>query len=100
MTASGMSQVYSRVCTVLLAVAAVAAGCGGGLGDKEPHQTGFAAGLAVYEVPGESFSIGVPKSWNALSADRIFKGGSLDAFTAQNPDLKPFLDAVRAPSSP
>jgi hypothetical protein len=44
----------------------------------------------VYEVPGESFSIGVPKSWNALSADRIFRGAPLDAFAAQNPDVKPF----------
>jgi hypothetical protein len=93
-----MRQVYSWASALLLVVMLATSGCGGS--ENEPHKTGEAAGLARYEVPGETFSIGVPTSWNALSADRVFKGADIDTFAARNPDAGQMVDALKRPDSP
>lgn len=93
---------YARVLVallVLLVAGSLVGGCGGASSEKEPHKTGTSGDLSVYEVPGEHFSIGVPASWSALSPDRVFKGGSLETFVADNPDMKGLADAMRGPNA-
>jgi hypothetical protein len=92
-----MAQVYLRVCTLLL-LALLAGGCGGD-SSSEPKKTEEASGLAHYEVPGETFSIGVPSSWSAMSAKQVFKGESLDSFTSDNPELRGLIDSLTQPNS-
>lgn len=104
MTASGMAQVYSRpvaLLALLTSVLLLVAACGG---DEEPEaekprEIETAGGFSTYEVASAGFSIAVPSTWNAVTADEAFGNGSMDDFLEENPDFEPYREAFEDPNS-
>ena len=78
------------------------AGCGGdGGGTSDPPRPSDASdGLETYDLESHGFSIGVPESWEAVSAETVAESEALEELARRNPAVKPFVDAVRRPSSP
>jgi hypothetical protein len=92
-----MSSVYLRAASVLLAVLVLAA-CGGDDGE-EPQKVGETAGLTQYEVSSFGFSVGVPTSWETVSADDRPSEEELEEFFADDPQMRPFIDAMSGEDS-
>lgn len=93
---------YSRPLALLTSLILLVAACGGGDGEPEaekPRETKSAGGFSIYEVASAGFSIEVPSSWKALSADEAFGEGSMDEFIEENPDFEPYRAAFEDPSS-
>lgn len=91
------ARVLACLAGVLLAV-----GCGGDGGSEaeQPKKTGTVGDLATYEVSSAGFTIGVPRDWDAVSADEIFSGETLDDFIEENPDFEAYREALSSPDSP
>jgi hypothetical protein len=87
-----MSSVYLRAAGVLLAVL-VLAGCGGGDGE-EPQKVAETADLTQYEVASFDFSVGVPPRWETVSADERPSEEEIEELFGDDPQLRPFLDAM------
>jgi hypothetical protein len=84
-------------------VAAVLAGCGSAPRANEPPQrVGTIAGFTRYSVPSAGFSLAVPKSWRAMTADQAFgpRRKALDRLIDENPELAQFRDLFQRPDSP
>lgn len=75
--------------------------CGGG-GDEagEPYSKRDAGDLTVYELTEPHFSLGVPKSWTAITREELQKTGALDRFGKDNPAIANVLRGVLKPDSP
>ena len=90
----------------LLLAVVVLAGCGGGDDESEPAPaptgttTAEAGDLELYELSSEGFAIGVPASWTATSVEEIRDSGTLEEIQEENPNLAPYLEELRQPSSP
>lgn len=98
MTASAMSSVYLRALGVLLFLV-VLAGCGGSDSADDPQKVGETPELTQYEVPSAGFSVGVPPSWEALSADEHPTQEEIAELLGDNPALQPYLDAMAGENS-
>ena len=82
--------------------ALLVAGCGGGDGGSSdaPQPSGASDRLETYELASHGFAIGVPESWQAVSAEIVAESEAVKELARRNPAVKPFVDAVRRPSSP
>jgi hypothetical protein len=107
--AGGVTSNSVRALAVLVAVwlalaAAVAVGSwqhAKGPENERPQERGTAAGLTTYGVPSAGFTIAVPESWQAFTADEVFADSeALDRLTRENPELAQFRDALADPRSP
>lgn len=82
---------------LVLAVAA----CGGG--DKK-SDGGLSkrddGALTVYELSEPQFSLGVPKSWTAITRDELRETGAVERFSRDNPGVAPMLEGILRPGSP
>lgn len=85
-----------------LTLVALAAACGGGDGGEEeqPRQVGESAGLEVYEVSSQGFSIGVPPEWRVISVDEALPEDVREELSRDNPELAPMLEAVVSGEQP
>jgi hypothetical protein len=92
-----MRRVLLLVSSALLALAA----CGGGgdSGDGAYSQRDKGA-QTVYELSEPRFSLGVPKSWTAITRDELGETGALERFAKDNPAVAPVLEGVLQPGSP
>lgn len=92
-----MRRVLLIVPSALLALAA----CGGGSdsGDRAYSKRDEGA-QTVYELSEPRFSLGVPKSWTAITRDELDETGALERFAKDNPAVAPVLEGVLQPGSP
>jgi hypothetical protein len=93
-----MCSVYLRTVGVLLVVL-LFAGCGGGDSADNPQKVGESDALTQYEVRSEGFSIGVPPSWTALSADERPTQEEIEEELGDNAKLRPYLEAIAGEDS-
>jgi hypothetical protein len=103
--AGGVTSNLPRLLAVVAALAvALVFASGRFSGEPEnqrPQERGTAAGFTTYEVPSAGFTIAVPASWHAFTADEVFGDSeALDRITRENPDLAQFRDALADPRSP
>lgn len=88
-----------RVLLCLTAVVLGLSACGGGDGTDSRYSKRDVGALTVYELePG--FSLGVPKSWTAISRDELRETGAIERFSKDNPAVAPTLDGVLRSGSP
>jgi hypothetical protein len=89
---------------VLLALTAIVLGlpaCGGdGDGGESPYSKRDIGALTVYELSEPSFSLGVPKSWTAITRDELRESGAMERFSKDNPAIAPVLDGILRSGSP
>jgi hypothetical protein len=80
--------------------AALLCGCGGGgeepVGSEPQHES---TGLTTFEVASAGFSVAVPHSWEAVTADASPESDSLEAVLEKAPTLQPSVEALREPGS-
>ena len=88
-----------RRLVALLACAALAA-CGGSNEEDRPRQVGQSAGLEVYGVASQGFSIGVPPDWRVISVDEALPEGEREQLSRENPDFAPLLEAISSGEQP
>jgi hypothetical protein len=92
-----------RVFLTATLAAAVLAGCGSAPRPNEPPQrVGTIAGFTRYSVPSAGFSLAVPKSWRAMTADQAFgpRRKALDQLINENTDIAQFRDIFERPDTP
>jgi hypothetical protein len=79
----------------------VFSGCGGG---GEEAGKAFSkrdeGALTIYELSEPKFSLGVPKSWTAITREQLHDTGALERFAKENPTIAPTLQGVLEPGSP
>jgi hypothetical protein len=90
-------RVLLIVPTALLALAACGGGGDSGDGAYSKRDEGA---QTVYELSEPSFSLGVPKSWTAITRDELNETGALERFAKDNPAVAPVLEGVLQPGSP
>src|ERR687897_2045366 len=83
-----------RRLAALAACLALGGGCAGSDEADEPRQVGESAGLEVYEVASQGFSIGVPPEWRVVSVDEALPEEEREQLARDNPDFAPLLDAM------
>jgi hypothetical protein len=90
-----------RVLVVILTIALALAACGGG---DDSTVAGYSkrddGAQTIYELPEPRFSLGVPKSWTAITRDELEDTGALERFAKDNPAIAPVLEGVLRPGSP
>jgi hypothetical protein len=84
----------------LAACLALAGGCGGSGEADQPRQVGQSAGLEVYEVGSQGFSIGLPPQWRVVSVDEALPERERKQLAQDNPDFAPLLDAMSSGEQP
>jgi hypothetical protein len=90
-----------RVLPALTAIFLSLAGCGGGDdGPDSPYSKRDAGALTVYELSEPSFSLGVPKSWTAVTREELHQTGAIERFSKDNPAVAPVLDGILRSGSP
>jgi hypothetical protein len=89
-----------RRLAALAACLALAGGCGGSDDADEPRQVGESAGLEVYEVASQGFSIGLPPEWRVVSVDEALPEQEREQLARDNPDFAPLLDALSSGDQP
>jgi hypothetical protein len=90
-----------RVLLPLTAVVHILAACGGGDdGSDSPSSKRDAGTLTVYELSDPSFSLGVPKSWTAITREELRETGAVERFSRDNPAVAPLLDGILRSGSP
>ena len=99
MTASGMSQVYLRVCRALLVAVFVLSACGGEE-NEQPQARGSTAGFTTYEVASAGFSVDVPESWRITTADEVLTDSYVEEVEQARPELGRILRELARPASP
>jgi hypothetical protein len=93
-------RVTARLASSLL-VAIVCAIVAGGCGSEDAVSTGETeGGFTTYTVESSGFSLGVPRAWDAVSADDVTDSEELDALVDANPELAPFVEQLRSAKSP
>jgi hypothetical protein len=81
------------------AIAIGLSACGGGDETDSPYSKRDVGTLTVYELePG--FSLGVPRSWTAITRDELRETGAVERFSKDNPAVAPVLDGVLRSGSP
>jgi hypothetical protein len=95
-----------RTLALLLALAPVAAACGGSEGvrsdtavETRAAAPGLPAGFTMRVVKEQGFSIALPKRWRSIDGRQALRGG-LDDFKKANPQLAGALDGLARPNSP
>jgi hypothetical protein len=92
-----MRRVLLAAVPVLLALAA----CGG---EDDRAEGAFSkrdeGAQTVYELHDPHFSLGVPKSWTAITRSELQETGALERFSEDNPAIAPVLEGVLQPGSP
>jgi hypothetical protein len=90
-----------RVLVIVLSAALALAACGGG-GDSADgtYSKRDEGAQTVYELTQPRFSLGVPRSWTAITRDELEETGALDRFAKDNPAVAPVLEGVLQPGSP
>ncbi|MEX0674423.1 MAG: hypothetical protein WD067_06585 [Gaiellaceae bacterium] len=84
-----------------LAACLALAGCGGSDDETDqPRQVGESAGLEVYEVSSQGFSIGVPPEWRVISVDEALPEADREELARDNPELAPLLEAIVSGEQP
>jgi hypothetical protein len=90
-----------RVLVVILPIALALAACGGG---DDSGVAGYSkrddGAQTIYELREPRFSLGVPKSWTAITRDELEDTGALERFAKDNPAIAPVLEGVLRPGSP
>jgi hypothetical protein len=81
---------------VLLALTA----CGGDEAADASYSKHDEGDQTVYELEEPSFSLGVPRSWTAITRDELEETGALERFSRDNPAVAPVLEGVLRPGSP
>ena len=76
---------------LIVAAALTLAACGG-----DGHDDGT---LTVYEVPDTELSLGVPKTWTAVTRRELAETGAIERFARENPAFEPFLQNLARPDS-
>jgi hypothetical protein len=89
-----------RRLAALAACLALAGGCGGSDDADQPRQVGQSAGLEVYEVASQGFSIGVPREWQVISVDEALPEADREELARDNPELAPMLEAIVSGDQP
>jgi hypothetical protein len=90
-----------RALLSLTAVILSLVGCGGGAERSDsPYSKRDAGALTVYELSEPSFSLGVPKSWTAITRDELRETGAIERFSKDNPAVAPVLDGILRTGSP
>jgi hypothetical protein len=91
-----------RVLLLIALPAALAlAGCGGGEDSADDAYSRRDDGTqTVYELDEPRFSLGVPKSWTAITRSELQELGALERFAEENPGIAPLLEGVLQPGSP
>jgi hypothetical protein len=90
-----------RALLFLTAIVLSLAACGGGDdGSDSPSSKRDVDGLTVYELSEPSFSLGVPKSWTAITRDELRETGAIERFSKDNPAVAPVLDGILRSGSP
>ena len=93
----GMCRALLLVIPALLAFTA----CGGGGDEADGAYSKREVGdLTVYELAEPHISLGVPKSWTAITRDELEETGALDRFAKDNPAVATTLRGVLRPDSP
>jgi hypothetical protein len=90
-----------RALLLLTPLALFLAACGGG---DEGGDGGFSkrddGKLTVYQLSEPQFSLGVPKSWTAITRAELRETGAIERFSRDNPGIAPALEGILNPSSP
>jgi hypothetical protein len=88
----------TRLALVVACVAAAAA-CGGS--EDEPRQVATTpAGLTVYEVASQGFSLAVPPEWRVVSVDEALPDDERRQLARDNPEFAPLLEAIGSDAQP
>jgi hypothetical protein len=84
-----------------MAIVLSLAACGGD-GDRgeSPYSKREVGALTVYELSEPTFSLGVPKSWTAITRDELRESGAMERFSRDNPAIAPVLDGILRSGSP
>jgi hypothetical protein len=93
-----------RALGLALVVGAMLAGCGSDVAlEKQSAASALAqpnyAGLSVYTLIDDGFSIGVPTGWTAITAEDAY-GESVNAILKKSPKLAPYRDAFFKADAP
>jgi hypothetical protein len=84
---------------LVLAFVAAAAACGGS--EDEPRQVATTpAGLTVYEVASQGFSIAVPPEWRVISVDEALPEDERSQLARDNPEFAPLFEAIGSDAQP
>lgn len=90
-----------RVLVIALSAVLALAACGGGDDSVDAAFSKRDEGAqTVYELTEPHFSLGVPKSWTAITRDELEETGALERFAEDNPAVAPVLQGVLQPGSP
>jgi hypothetical protein len=89
-----------RALLVLTPALLVLSACGGGSDVDEAVSKRDEGALTVYELSEPEFSLGVPKSWTAITRDELRDTGALQRFANENPTVAPALQGILEPGSP
>jgi hypothetical protein len=87
----------------LLSLTAIVLGltaCGGGDGGNSPYSKRDIGALTVYELSEPGFSLGVPKSWTAITRDELRETGAIERFSKDNPAFASVLGGILRSGSP
>jgi hypothetical protein len=82
------------------AVILILAACGGGDDRSNSPSKRDVGTLTVYELSDASFSLGVPKSWTAITREELRETGAVERFSEDNPAVAPLLDGILRSGSP
>lgn len=90
-----------RVLIIALSAVLALAACGGGDDSVDGAFSKRDDGAqTVYELTEPRFSLGVPRSWTAITRDELEETGALERFATDNPAVAPVLQGVLRPGSP
>lgn len=85
---------------LLVLVPLVLAACGGGEEADRSFSKRDDGPLTVYQLSEPQFSLGVPKSWTAITRDELRETGAVERFSQDNPAVAPMLEGILRPGSP
>lgn len=89
-----------RRALLLVAPVLVLAACGGGGDGGKTFSKRDEGALTVYRLSESEFSLGVPKSWTAITREELRETGAVERFARDNPTVAPMLRGVLKAGSP
>jgi len=88
-----------RRASTFVLTALLLAGCGGSDSTGEWETRSTSPGRTTYDVASAGFSIAVPESWRAISADDLAASDEWEAVIKDTPALGPYAEILQGPDS-